>query len=62
MTVTIEINDELKGVIMLEMLTSLLGALAVIITFWAQFFQRPISANPGLNFNPSFFISLFKSL
>ena len=27
MTVTIEINDELKGVIMLEMLTSLLGAL-----------------------------------
>ena len=27
MTVTIEINDKLKGVIMLEMLTSLLGAL-----------------------------------
>ena len=24
--------------------------------------QRPISPNPGLNFNPAFFISLFKSL
>ena len=24
--------------------------------------QRPISSNPGLNFNPAFFISLFKSL
>ena len=24
--------------------------------------QRPISRNPGLNFNPAFFISLFKSL
>ena len=23
--------------------------------------QRPISANPGLNFNPDFYISLFKS-
>ena len=23
--------------------------------------QRPISANPGLNFNPGFYISLFKS-
>ena len=22
--------------------------------------QRPISANPGLNFNPGFYISLFK--
>ena len=24
--------------------------------------QRLISSNPGLNFNPAFFISLFKSL
>ena len=24
--------------------------------------QRPISSNPELNFNPAFFISLFKSL
>ena len=24
--------------------------------------QRPISSNPRLNFNPAFFISLFKSL
>ena len=24
--------------------------------------QRPISSSPGLNFNPAFFISLFKSL
>ena len=23
--------------------------------------QRPISSNPGLNLNPAFFISLFKS-
>ena len=32
------------------------------IEFLGPVVQRPISSNPGLNFNPAFFISLFKSL
>ena len=35
---------------------------AQIIRVQGPVVQRPISSNPGLNFNPAFFISLFKSL
>ena len=34
----------------------------IIITAQGPVVQRPISPNPGLTFNPGFFISLFKSL
>ena len=38
------------------------AAIGGIISFLGPVVQRPISSNPGLNFNPAFFISLFKSL
>ena len=39
-----------------------LAVVKLNLTVLGPVVQRPISSNPGLNFNPAFFISLFKSL